>query len=372
MAGEVTNAPPIVLLGPATGEVELHPTFAEACVRIPLVVHRPGEPGIALFSQPVHLRSVTPPDFVFLENKDARPSLLPISAGRGELGLTIRSPIERKGDRMSTTLPLPRDCVTQLKIRTPQAGLQMEGAALWERSGDAQKGFVHELSSAGAPSVTLSWSDAPGSPEATPGSPLHGMSMLSSRHLTVINTDGSCTHAADYVLAGAFGRPFVLALPPGAAVVSGSLDGVALDPATLRGSPLSIAVPESPQHRAEHQLSLSLSCAPVHLGFLGHLTLSLPDPSAITGNLSWNIAVPPGYRVQTLSGGLDMNREPVTLDVYGTFGEALRDHTLISLRRALVPAQPVAVRLRYRQALPGFNDEITEDRQGSRQGFSEE
>jgi hypothetical protein len=188
------------------------------------------------------------------------------------------------------------------------------------------------------------------------------MAILSSRHLTVINTDGSCTHSADYVLPGASSQPVTLALPPGATVISGSLNGVALDPATLRGSPLSIVIPESLQHRAEHQLSLSLSCAPVHLGFLGQLTLSLPDPSAITGNLSWNIAIPPGYRVQALSGGLDLNREPMNLDAYGAFGQALKDHTRVSLRRALVPAQPVTARLRYRQALPGFNDDMMEDR----------
>jgi len=201
----------------------------------------------------------------------------------------------------------------------------------------------------------VEWRDqagpAPG-PEA--GKEFYGIGITRAQHLTVIASDGSCTHFAELELPAFQPDELRLRLPPKARLISVSIDGVEAAAPALEDQLCRLRLPAHVAGQAAHRLSFRLAYPPVALGFIGTLEVPLPEVFQTVGTLEWVVALPDGFDTQVISSGLTVQKTPPDLARFGDYGRILKTHPQTSLAKDLAPPGPVSLHLRYRQAVPAL------------------
>lgn len=329
--------------------------------RLPFEVVRPGETPIPLLAKPVHLQEfkVESPisNTVRLVNVTNRLGLLAERVGPVTVSLLYRVPVEHRDGKQRAEIPVLLGPSGQIQIQSARADLEFSGGSLWSRTQQGEQ-TLHELGVAGEDSLVVEWSDQIQSSKArtleTDGG-LYGIGLKRAQHLTVIHSDGSCTHFAEFELPAKQKDDFRLRLPVAAKLISASVNGTEIrTPALEDGGLCQIALPARASGQAVHRLSLRLSCPPVRLGFVGTLELAPPEVFQTAGSLEWTISLPDGFETQVISSGLEPQRTEADLSSFGDYGNLLKSHGSTRLTKTLAPPGKVSATLKYRQAVPGW------------------
>src|SRR4030095_8070490 len=176
------------------------------------------------------------------------------------------------------------------------------------------------------------------------------------QHLTVINSDGSCTHFAEFELPASSNEELRLRFPPEARLISMSIDGVEAAAPALEDGLCRIRLSAREAPRTPRRLSCRLAYRPVRLGFVGQVELALPEVFQTVGTLEWVVALPAGFETQVISSGLEVQKSPADLERFGEYGRILKSYPQRFLAKTLAPPGPVSLNLRYRQLIPGITE----------------
>jgi hypothetical protein len=319
-----------------------------------------------LFNDAVYLMSHEIPSFVRLIASSNSLHLEAVEPGKGNLSFSYRAPLTVSGNQVLATVPLLNVPSGQITLATKLSNLEFQHATLWKKATDAEI-TRYELGVAGAEPFVIGWPGKLG--EATrPGTEtpaaaldqLYGIRITESQQLTVINSDGSCTHFADFQLPPFHPPIFDVILPSGTQIISVSVDGVEREKPPLTGHQLRIPFDAANSRQAARRVSLRLALPKVQLAFIGLTELELPQTGATIGTLKWIIVLPSGFRTQVISSGLDLQRQPPDLTGFGDYGRVLKSHPQLSFLKNLLPPIPVHVKLKYYQHVAGVNPELTE------------
>lgn len=358
-----TNRPavvPLLAFAPAAYEAVHHGAQVEVTASVPFQVLRPGDAPVPLFSVPIHLRAQAlegaDGDWAAFATVSNRPALLAQKAGRGTLKFSYRVPVETRDGRQRVQIPLVPLASGDLRLESPRADVQNLNGSLWAKR-SAEGKTIHELGVAGEDRLVLEWRPAEdslaGEPAARPQA-IYGIGITAAQHLTVIGSDGSCTHFAEFDLPATPDREFHLRLPAQAKLVSVSVNGLETTAPMLDGQSCRLRLPEPSPSRTTQRLSFRIACAPVRLGFLGAAELPLPETFLTTGSVRWTVALPAGFAVRIIASGLETQKTPPDLGRFGDYGRLVNPAESLHLAKELAPPGPVTLALRYRQAVPGW------------------
>lgn len=376
LPAEMTNqmlsaspAPSSSLIGyqPAQYRVRQETTYFQVNATLPFEVVRPGSKPTTLLALPAYVQqsaiesSVS--NLVRLVTVTNRLALHAEQTGRGTLSLVYRAPITNHEGRKRAEIPLFVGASGNVRIESARGDFEVLGGSVWGRTME-DKLTVYDVGVAGEESLALDWSEQPGSAlssaagsgETTGG--LYGIGLSRAQHLTVINSDGSCTHFAEFELPATQKEEFRLRLPASARLISASIDGTEINAPVVDSESLCrITLPSRTPGQTVHRLSFRLAYPPVRLGFIGSVDLALPEVFQTAGTLEWVVALPDGFETQVVSSGLELQKSPADLGVFGDYGNVLKSHPYTRLTKTLAPPGRISVSLKYRQIIPGIQGE---------------
>jgi hypothetical protein len=331
--------------------------------RLPLEVVRPGEIPTSLLSVPVHLQEyrleskVT--DLVQLITVTNRLSLYAQHPGKGTLTLAYRVPIGNREGKKRAQIPLCIGPSGNVHLESMRNDLELLSGSVWSRSTGDKMSF-YEIGVAGEESLAIEWSERNGEtrfgapPPAETSGAFYGIGLTHAQNLTVINSDGSCTHFAEFEVPAFQKGEFRLRLPAGARLISASVNGTEISAPVLENQLCQIPLPARSAEQSAHRLSFRLAYSPVRLGFIGAVDLPLPEVFQTAGTLEWVISLPDGFEAQVISSGLETQKAPSDLSVFGDYGNVLKSHPATRLTKTLAPPGKVSVNLKYRQLVLGM------------------
>jgi hypothetical protein len=359
------DLPALISYGVAEYGLQIEDRFVQVTASVPLEVFRKGAAGLTLFTTPVYLLSWELPPFVRLITSSNAFHLEAVEAGQGMLKVSYRAPIQVSESQSAAVIPVLNVPSGHLILSTALSHLEFKRAALWNKRADGEI-TRYELGVAGGEAVIVTWAGKTGDPASGPAlatelrDQLYGIGITESRQLTVINSDGSCTHFAEFQLPPFHPPLFEVTLPAGSQVVSVSVNGVEREKPVSRGDRILISFEGATPRQEARRVSLQLSLAKVRLGFIGVMDLELPQAAATVGTLEWVIVLPSGFRPQMISSGLEVQRQAMDLSSFGDYGRVLKSHPQISLLKTLLPPIPVHGRIKYFQHVPGVTTELGE------------
>ena len=350
--------PPGLSFEPADYRIVHEPAFFRVEVKVPFQVLREGAVPVALFAQPVHVQEQkiesAAPDLARFSTVKNTVALLALRPGAGVLHFTYRVPVETHEGRQRAAVPLLLGPSGAVQIESPRVDLAATTGALWAKTA-REKATVYDLGVAGEELLTVEWREqADAAPAPAAGKEFYGIGITRAQHLTVINSDSSCTHFADFELPAFQPEEFRLRLPPKARLISVSINGVEAAAPALEDQLCRLRLPARAAGQAAHRLSFRLAYPPVPLGFMGAVELPLPEVFQTTGTLEWIVALPAGFETQVLSSGLTVQKTPPDLARFGDYGRILQSHPQSALAKDLAPPGPVSLSLHYRQSVPGM------------------
>ena len=241
-----------------------------------------------------------------------------------------------------------------MQIESARADLENITGSLWAKTA-REKRTVYDLGVAGEELLTIEWREQDGAaPAPEAGREFYGIGITRAQHLTVLNSDSSCTHFAEFELPAFQADEFRLRLPPKARLISVSVNGVEAAAPALEDQLCRIRLPAREAGQAAHRLSFRLAYLPVSLGFIGAVELPLPEVFQTVGTLEWIVALPGGFETQVLSSGLTVQKTPPDLARFGDYGRILKTHPQSYLAKDLAPPGPVSLSLHYRQSVPAM------------------
>lgn len=324
---------------------------------VPVTVHRAGLAEGRLFRQPVHVTRWEVPGFARMITSTNGLQLDFAEKGEGTLSVDYRVPIMTAGDQLRGSIPLLEVPLGNVQVRSLRGNLQFETGQLWAKE-VGEGGIVYDVGVAGVELLVVS-SAAAGPAVTNRADQVYGIRVISSHQLTVVHSDGSATHFAEYEIPGFHPPTFGLVLPEGARVISVSVDGVEVAEPKQTDRTLNISVGPGEAGRGTRRISLRLAMPLVRLGFIGVAEFELPQTGSAIGELSWVIVLPPNFQSQVISSGLELLRTPPDLAYFGEYGKLLKTQTQVGFFKNLLPPLPVKVRLKYYQKIPGLNEELT-------------
>ncbi len=361
--GAVTNsvgAPPLIGYRSARYQIRHDAGHFTVEVRLALEVVRPGETPVPLLTRPVHLQEIkiesVGSNLVRLVNVTNRLGLLAERAGQATVSLAYRVPVEHRDGRQRAEIPLLLGTSGQVEIDSTRADLDFAGGSLWGRNQRGER-TIYELGVAGEEFFVIEWSDQSRAGtgrlvEADAG--LYGIGLKRAQHLTVIHSDGSCTHFAEFELPAASKDDFRLRLPPGAQLISASVNGAEVRTPLLEGGLCRVTLPARVPGQSSHRLSFRLSCPPVRLGFVGTIELTPPEVFQTAGTLEWVVSLPDGFDTQVISSGLESQSAGADFSAFGDYGTVLKSHAYTRLTKTLAPPGKTSATLKYRQVVPAL------------------
>ena len=358
-----TKAPATILsLEPATYEIRHEAAFLLVEAKLPFEVLRPGNEPTPLFAKPIHLQQrrieASPPESAQLVTAANRVGLLARQAGSGVGHFTYRVAIASHEGRKRAEVPLLAAPSGNVRIESPRADLANVTGTIWSQSA-RDKLAVYEIGVAGEETLIVEWpeeSTAAGSPAREAAKEFYGIGITRGQHLTVINSDGSCTHFAEFELPASSNEELRLRFPPEARLISMSIDGVEAAAPALEEGLCRIRLSARDAPRTPRRLSCRLAYRPVRLGFVGQVELALPEVFQTVGTLEWVVALPAGFETQVISSGLEVQKSPADLERFGEYGRILKSYPQRFLAKTLAPPGPVGLNLRYRQLIPGITE----------------
>jgi hypothetical protein len=246
-----------------------------------------------------------------------------------------------------------------VRLESARRDLEFVTGSLWSR-GLADAMTVYEVGVAGDDRLIIQWreegDDRPGAPGAAgEGSrEFYGIGLTRAQNLTVINSDGSCTHFAEFELPVFRATEFRLRIPPDTRLISVSVNGAELGSPAVEDRLCRVPLPRRETQSPTHRLSFRIAYPMVRLGFAGAAQLALPEVYQTAGRLEWVVALPNGFETQILSSGLEAQKGAPDLGRFGDYGRILTSHPHTYLAKDLAPPGLVGLTLKYRQVVPGF------------------
>ena len=352
---------PLVAFEPAQYQVSQEAGYFRVDFQALFQVLRAGDSPIPLFAAPVHLQEVrfdpADTDLAQLVTVTNRLGLFTHHTGHATLRLSYRVPITSHEGKRHAQIPLAFGPSGNVHVDSPRSDIEVLNASLWTRSAGA-KSNTYEIGVAGSDSLLLEWRDqSDGSSGASERlsqgvSELYGIGLTRAENLTVINSDGSCTHFAEFELPAFQSEDFRLKLPAGARLISVSVDGAEITAPKVEDQLCRIRLPGRETQQTAHRLSFRIAYPPVKLGFIGTAELTLPEVFQTAGTLEWVVALPAGFNTQVVATGLETQKTAADLDRFGDYGRILKSQSHTYLAKTLAPPGLVSLSLKYRQAIP--------------------
>lgn len=355
---EITNS--LIAFEPAQYQARQEASYLLVAAQVPFQIIRAGETTVPLFAAPVHLQEVR---FDSAESPLARLvtvtnlALLPQHAGQTTLRLTYRVPIVTHEGKKRAQIPLALGPSGNMRLESPRNDISVLNGSLWtQTTGD--KTNVYDIGVAGLETLNLEWRDQESGPPVVTGQradgakDFYGIGLTRAQNLTVINSDGSCTHFAEFDLPAFQTEEFRLKLPDSARLISVSVNGAEISSPVVENQLCRIRLPGREAQQTAHRLSFRIAYPTVRLGFIGTAELSLPEVFQTAGTLDWVVALPHGFDAQVMSSGLEAQKTTPDLTRFGDYGRILKSQSHTYLAKSLAPPGAVSLSLRYRQAVP--------------------
>ncbi|MBE0545149.1 MAG: hypothetical protein IH623_27740 [Verrucomicrobia bacterium] len=358
---EITNA--LLAFEPAQYQVRQEATYFRVEARLSFQVLRAGELPVPLFRVPVHLQSSkfepAEPDVARLVTVTNRPGLLVQRPGPGVLQLSYRVGLETREGKRRAQIPLLLGPSGNVRVESPRHDLELLTGSLWAKS-TADKTGVYDVGVAGEELLVIEWRDQGGDPLLGRGGvaggakEFYGIGITRAQHLTVLNSDASCTHFAEMELPVFQTEEFHLKLPGGSRLISVSVNGSEISSPVVEDQLCRVRLPAREAQQTAHRLSFRIAYPPVRLGFVGLADFTLPEVQQTVGTLEWVVALPNGFDAQIVASGMTPQRTAPNLDRFGDYGRILKSHPHTYLTKDLAPPGPVSLSLKYRQVVRGI------------------
>lgn len=358
---EPTNS--LVAFEPAQYQVREEANHFRVELQLPFQVLRAGETTAPLFNLPVYLEESQmgpagnePARLVTVSNRLA---LFTPSAGPGTVRLVYRVPILNHDGKRRAQIPLACGPAGNVQLESARDDWEILSGSLWAKN-TADKKNVYDIGVAGDDSLVVECGDQPGTSPPPAGARVeaakefYGIGLTRAQHLTVIASDGSCTHFSEFEVPAFQNGEFRMKLPAQARLISVSVDGGEISSPTVEDQLCRLRLPAREGQQTSHRLSFRLAYPPVRLGFVGTAELALPEVFQTTGSLEWVVALPNGFETQVISSGLERQSATPDLSCFGDYGRLLQSHARISLAKDLAPPGAVGLSLKYRQVVAGF------------------
>jgi hypothetical protein len=358
-AGAATNSQ--VAFEPAQYQVRQEISHFRVEARVPFEVVRAGELPVPLFSDPVYLQEskVEPTDCARLVMITNRLGLFAQRTGAGTLRLLYRVPIANREGKSRVEIPLMVGLSGNVRLDAPHNNIEVLSGSLWAKT-TAEKTISYDIGVAAEETLVLEWREDGGSLRAAaakqiPGAKeFYGIGITRAQNLTIINSDSSCTHFAEFDVPVSQSEEFRVKLPAKARLISVSVNGGEVSSPTLEDQICRVRLPARDAQQTAHRLSFRIAYAPMRLGFVGLAELALPEVFQTVGTLEWVVALPNGFDTQIIASGLQAQKSAPDLGRFGDYGRILKSHPHTYLTKDLAPPGAVTLTLRYRQVVAGM------------------
>lgn len=356
---EKTNA--LVAFEPAQYQVRHEASHLRVEAQLAIHVVRAGETPVPLFGSPVHLQTgkfeSAEADVAQLVTVTNRLGLLAWQPGRGSLRLTYRVPIESREGKKRAQIPLFAGPSGSVWLESPRPDLEFLTGSLWTKV-TTDQATVYDLGVAGEDALVLEWRDQGSglvtAKQAEAAKEFYGIGLTRALNLTIINSDGSCTHFAEFELPVSQVDEFRLRLPANSRLISVSVNGSEISSPAVEDQLCRLRLPAREAQQTAHRLSFRIAYPPMRLGFIGLAELTLPEVFQTAGTLEWVVALPSGFDAQVISSGLETRKTAPDLERFGDYGRILKSQSHTHLAKSLAPPGVVNLSLKYRQAVPGI------------------
>ena len=273
--------------------------------------------------------------------------------------LVYRVPIVNHEGKKRAQIPLACGPSANVRLESARNDVEILTGSLWMKTA-SDKISVYDIGVAGDDSLIVEWSEQPGNSSLAAGAQaesakeFYGIGLTRAQHLTVIASDGSCTHFSEFEMPALQKEEFRLKLPAKARLISVSVNGNEINSPTVEDQLCRVRLPAREGQQTSHRLSFRIAYPAVRLGFVGTADLALPEVFQTTGTLEWVVALPNGFETQVISSGLERQNASPDLSRFGDYGRILQSHAHTSLAKDLAPPGAVGLSLKYRQAVAGF------------------
>lgn len=359
----------VVSFEPVEYQVRHETNHLRVVARVPIQVLRPGDTSIPLFGVPVHLLEARVESAVTnlagTVTISNRLALFVQHAGAGTMQISYRVPIENREGKRRALIPLLAGLAGNARLESVRSDLEILTASLWSRT-TVGKQTTYDIGVAGEETLAVEWREQSGDAFTGAGKPgestkeFYGIGLTRAQNLTVINSDGSCTHFAEFELPAFQAEEFRMKLPAKARLISVSVNGNEISSPPVEEQLCRIRLPGREARQTAHRLSFRLAYPTLRLGFMGTVELMLPEVFQTTGTLEWVVALPSGFQTQVISSGLEAQKTSPDLNRFGDYGRILKSHAHTCLAKDLAPPGVVGLSLKYRQIVPGLYEAKTE------------
>jgi len=354
---EVTNS--LIAFEPAQYHVRQEAGYLLVAAQVPFQIIRAGETTVPLFAAPVHLQEVRfdSADLARLVTVTNHLALHVQRAGQATLRLAYRVPIANHEGKKRAQVPLALGSSGNMRLESARNDIEVLSGSLWTKT-TGDKTNVYDIGVAGLDSLILEWRDQEsGSPvvvgqRADGAKDFYGIGLTRAQNLSVINSDGSCTHFAEFDLPVFQTEEFRMKLPAAARLISVSVNGAEISSPTVEDQLCRIRLPSREAQQTAHRLSFRIAYPAVRLGFVGTADLTLPEVFQTAGTLEWVVALPHGFDTQVISSGLETQKATPDLSRFGDYGRILKSQSHTYLAKSLAPPGSVSLSLKYRQTVP--------------------
>lgn len=357
--GESKRGLAIVAFEPAQYKVQQQASHFRVETRLPFQVARPGDLPVPLFNAPVYLQeAVTEGEANVARVVTTTNGLgvLGAESGRGTLRLVYRVPIQNRDGKRRAEVPLVSNIAGTVQLDSPRNNLHILTGTLWSKAA-SDKSTSYEIGVAAADTLVLEWSDT-GDPVVAGGKEgtreFYGIGITRAQNLTVVNSDSSCTHFAEFELPAAQGDEFQVKLPAKARLISASVNGVEITSPSVDDRLCRIRLPARSEQQSVHRVSLRIGYPAMKLGFVGMADLALPEVFQTVGTVEWVLALPNGFDTEVISSGLERQRTAPNLERFGDYGRILKSHPHTYLAKDLAPPGLIQLTVKYRQLVAGI------------------
>jgi hypothetical protein len=376
---KVESVSAVVGFDPARYSIKHEPTHLDVEGTIKFRALKPGDTPTALFTGAVHLQECridsNESNLAQIVSTTNGPALFVQHAGSGTIEVKLRVPVENKDGRKRAQIPLIAGSSTEVSLASPRPDLEFVSGALWNRR-TTESGTAYEAGATGQGPMIVEWSEQPpasvltnwslagvSTNTAAEAGGSYGIGLTRAQNLTIINSDGSCTHFTECELPAFQKDEFSLRLPANARLISASINGAEVNAPLVEDRICRIRLPERVPAQTGYRISIRLTYPPVRLGFFGAIELSLPEVFQTAGTLEWVVALPDGFETQVISSGLEAQRTAPDLAAFGDYGRVLKARQHTYLAKTLAPPAPVILNLKYRQLVAGLTDAQHERRE---------
>ncbi|HTD86697.1 MAG TPA: hypothetical protein VK850_08975, partial [Candidatus Binatia bacterium] len=360
---EPTNA--VVAFDPAQYQIQHEGTSFRVEVKAPFQVLRPGDAPLPLFAAPVHLlesrvepAEAVPGRVIAISN---RLGLFTQRSGEATLHLAYRVPVLNREGKKRAQIPILLQPSGSVRLESPRTDLEVLTGSLWTKTA-AGKTTTYDIGTAGEESVTIEWRDPGDGTMPAPEGPgdhskeFYGIGLKRAQNLTIINSDGSCTHFAEFEVPVAQAEDFRLKLPAKARLISVSINGAEVTAPVVEQQMCRLRLPKREGQQLIHRLSFRIAYPGMPLGFVGLAELTLPELFQTAATLEWVVALPNSFETQVVASGLEGQKSTPDLSRFGDYGRLVQAHSYTYLAKDLAPPAAVNLSLKYRQMVPGINE----------------